>query len=412
MRRALRDVVVRCIYGVDLNPMAVELCRVALWIETLEPGKPLSFLDHHIRVGNSLLGVPLSTTVARNRAAVEAERKAVEERIAVLDAERRTLGAVDPRSDQLAREVRSLRSSLGDLVYDSWADAIPDTAFKPTSEDNRAYAREIATANKRQRSSGQLVLSKVLVELPDELVSVFEQLGVTAEDSVAEVTIRAEMFAGLQGRAEYRHLLDQADTWTAAWFWPLRPDGPCPPPTQEVFNTLKGNSDALPAEMRARVTSEAEDRRFMHFELAFPEIFTTDRRGWDVCIGNPPYLGGMKISTTYGQGVLQFLKASAGVDSGGTTDLAAYFFRRGFDLLRPGGDICFITTNSIGQGDTRDASLSPIVRSWGGVIANAWRSMPWRAPPTFPSQSSTCITARQLRSPPSTAASSKPSARP
>jgi len=55
-RHALRDVIGRCLYGVDINPMAAELCRVSLWLEALEPGKPLSFLDHHIRVGNSLLG--------------------------------------------------------------------------------------------------------------------------------------------------------------------------------------------------------------------------------------------------------------------------------------------------------------------------------------------------------------------
>ena len=51
-----RQVVERCIYGVDINPMAVELCQVALWMEALEPGKPLSFLDHHVQCGNSLLG--------------------------------------------------------------------------------------------------------------------------------------------------------------------------------------------------------------------------------------------------------------------------------------------------------------------------------------------------------------------
>src|SRR5205085_319615 len=55
-QHALRDVIGRCLYGVDINPMAAELCRVSLWLEALEPGKPLSFLDHHIRVGNALLG--------------------------------------------------------------------------------------------------------------------------------------------------------------------------------------------------------------------------------------------------------------------------------------------------------------------------------------------------------------------
>jgi hypothetical protein len=55
-QQALRDVIGRCLYGVDINPMSAELCRVSLWLEALEPGKPLSFLDHHIQLGNSLLG--------------------------------------------------------------------------------------------------------------------------------------------------------------------------------------------------------------------------------------------------------------------------------------------------------------------------------------------------------------------
>ena len=58
VRATLRRVVGRCIYGVDINPMAAELAKVSLWIEVLEPGKPLSYLDQNIRVGNSLLGVP------------------------------------------------------------------------------------------------------------------------------------------------------------------------------------------------------------------------------------------------------------------------------------------------------------------------------------------------------------------
>lgn len=56
LRTALRDVIGHCIYGVDINPMAVELCKVSLWMEALEPGKPLSFLEHRIKTGNSLLG--------------------------------------------------------------------------------------------------------------------------------------------------------------------------------------------------------------------------------------------------------------------------------------------------------------------------------------------------------------------
>ena len=56
LRHALRQVISHCIYGVDINPMSVELCKLGLWLEAVEPGKPLTFLDHHIKCGNSLLG--------------------------------------------------------------------------------------------------------------------------------------------------------------------------------------------------------------------------------------------------------------------------------------------------------------------------------------------------------------------
>ncbi len=56
-QHALREVVQHCVYGVDRNPLAVELCKTALWIETVEPGKPLTFLDSHIQLGDSLVGI-------------------------------------------------------------------------------------------------------------------------------------------------------------------------------------------------------------------------------------------------------------------------------------------------------------------------------------------------------------------
>jgi type I restriction-modification system DNA methylase subunit len=75
-QHALRDVIGHCLYGVDVNPMAAELCRVSLWLEAIEPGKPLSFLDHHIRVGNSLLGAtPALLAKGNSRRGVHAHRR-------------------------------------------------------------------------------------------------------------------------------------------------------------------------------------------------------------------------------------------------------------------------------------------------------------------------------------------------
>lgn len=100
-RHALREVVAHCIYGVDLNPLAVELCKTALWLETVEPGKPLGFLDAHIRCGNALVGV------------------------------------LDP----------------GML-----AEGIPDEAYKPLTGDDKKAATQLKKANKVAREGGGMAL--------------------------------------------------------------------------------------------------------------------------------------------------------------------------------------------------------------------------------------------------------------
>ena len=130
----------------------------------------------------------------------------------------------------------------------------------------------------------------------------------------------------------------------------------------------------------ATVNSLAEDLRFFHFEVAWPEVFTSDHGGFDVVIGNPPYLGGKKISTVFGDKFLKFLKAQT-PESADATDLAAYFVRRAYDLLAHDGDLGFITTNSIAEGDTRAASLGPVTE-WGGTIAHAVRSEHWEGSAT------------------------------
>ena len=308
VRAAFRDVVATCLYGVDLNPMAVELCRVALWLETLEPGKPLSFLDHHVRVGNSLLGVPLGTTVARNRSTVDRRRRAIEDRVAELTASLRQTSDHGHDTRDALTEIRGLRQELAQCVYDSWPDAIPDVAFKALANDDREVARRAVADNRRGRRSGQMVLAPYEVVLDHELIDIFRHLGAGAESSVG--VNRVEAFERAQRRADYVHLLSLANAWVAAFFWPLRRSAP-PALTQEEFLTLQTNSDSLPEESADTVLSVSAERRFFHFAIAWPEVFAPPQEGFDVVIGNPPYLGGMKISTTFGEEVHKFLRASA-----------------------------------------------------------------------------------------------------
>ena len=115
--------------------------------------------------------------------------------------------------------------------------------------------------------------------------------------------------------------------------------------------------------------------RPLHWELEFPEVFTRDAPGFDAVVGNPPFLGGRQVSTHLGPRYVAWLKRHQ-PGSGGGADLSARFFRRGFELLRPGGTLGLLATNTIAQGDTRQAGLGWIC-DHGGTIYAATRRLRW-----------------------------------
>ena len=112
-----------------------------------------------------------------------------------------------------------------------------------------------------------------------------------------------------------------------------------------------------------------------HWEIEFPEVFTRENGGFDAIVGNPPFLGGSKISGHFGHSYLAWLLNEHG-HSHGNSDLVAHFFRRAFTLLRAGGALELIATNTIGQGDTRETGLANILQS-GGTIGHAIHRLKW-----------------------------------
>ncbi len=230
-RSALREVIGRCLYGVDINPMAAELCRVNLWLEALEPGKPLSFLDHHIRVGNSLLG------------------------------------------------------ATPELI----ANGLPDDAFKPIEGDDKNACAVLKKRNKAERSGiGGLFIAedKTNLEALRRTAFALESIG---DDTPEAVRRKAEAFEESQNGYDYLAAKRLADAWCAAFFIhkTLRPGTKEPIGiTQRHLNDLaKGN--ALPTELASEVERLTSEYRFFHWYLAFPEVFA--RGGFDCVLGNPPW---------------------------------------------------------------------------------------------------------------------------
>jgi len=245
-RKALRDVIGHCLYGVDVNPMAVELCKVSLWMEALEPGKPLSFLDHRILCGNSLLG------------------------------------------------------AMPALL----AQGIPDNAFKPIEGDEKEVARGLKKQNRDERKGEQRTFFHALVaeatrtygDLGDRL----ERLDALEDASIEGVHRKEQVFRRVTESAEYRRARLVADARCAAFVWPKREGAP-EPVTFDLFRRFQEDPGSVPEETLAEVERLADEYRFFHWHLAYPDVFRVPEddepkngdTGWsggfDVVLGNPPW---------------------------------------------------------------------------------------------------------------------------
>ncbi|MFF4414908.1 Eco57I restriction-modification methylase domain-containing protein [Streptosporangium sp. NPDC001559] len=249
---AMRKVVGRCVYGVDINPLAAELAKVWLWIESLEPGKPLAFLDSHIKVGNALLG----TT---------------------------------PR-----------------LV----AAGIPDGAFKPIEGDDKKVASELRKRNAREvqyglreRGGGSRAAQESLFdedELPgnQELAERARTLAAVAVSTVADVREQQRRFQELENSESLARARLVADAWCAAFIWRKHAEAP----EAITSATIRGLEAGTPlAEDRAEELRGLVERyRFFHWHVEFPEVFPDDsdsdlnpatgwKGGFTCVLGNPPW---------------------------------------------------------------------------------------------------------------------------
>ena len=243
VRASLRDVIGRCLYGIDLNPMAVELCKVSLWMEAMDPGKPLSFLDHHIVLGNSLLG----TTP-------------------------RLLG-----------------------------EGIPDEAFAPLEGDDRRVVADLRRRNRQERGGQQvLAFGPAVSDLVRPVAEALEALEALPADSPAQLARKELAWADLQASAASARAKLVADAWCAAFVIEKRPGVPVL--TQGMLRQLIAAPDRVDPALRDEVGRLAEQYRFFHPHLTFPGVFRVPPAGYepedpgagwsggfDVVLGNPPW---------------------------------------------------------------------------------------------------------------------------
>ncbi|OUC08800.1 hypothetical protein RY27_06820, partial [Litorilinea aerophila] len=316
IQAGVRDVIAHSIYGVDRNPLAVELARVALWLEGHAAGKPLTFLAHHIRHGDSLVGIV---------------------------------------------DVQALE------------DGIPDEAFQPVHGDDRRTANRIKRLNAKDRNDA-LLRHAFATQTLESFSRTLAQVDDMPEETLADVRAKEAAWRKLQTNDEWQRLQQAADLWTAAFFQSYTAETPDAAfiTTYSVHQTLsdKGRLDPRQA---GRALELRQALAFFHWPLEFAEVFGSG--GFDVVLGNPPFMGGLKISGNFGDVYRKWLECIL-PPFAGRADLCAAFFRRAFHLLRPGGRLGMIATNTLGQGDTRQSGLAVILQQ-GGAIHFAQRFVKW-----------------------------------
>ena len=297
-RLAVRDVIANCIYGVDLNPLAVDLCKLALWLEGHWAGKPLSFLNHRIKCGNSLIGIPLPGQVEAAKRQVKEERQRLDERIEELRIE-------SSRSAEAKKEWKKLIREREALAYVGWPDSIPDEAYQPVTGDDKATAAVLKKRNKEERSKGQLAftLDDTAGDPLGQLADGFRQLTALREDTPSEVKQKAERYHQLYASETLANDRLAAHLWTSAFFWNLseprrredslesssrssRLRGSIPPTTATLRDFLADPAQ-IPRNLTGHAIALASQHRFFHWSLEFPEVFS--HSGFDVLLGNPPW---------------------------------------------------------------------------------------------------------------------------
>ncbi|WP_326643564.1 MULTISPECIES: Eco57I restriction-modification methylase domain-containing protein [unclassified Streptosporangium] len=306
---ARRQIIEHCLYGADINPMAVEMAKLSLWLVSMDPARPFTFVDDRLVAGDSLLGI---TSL---------------EQLEVMH--------MDPAKGRKVHEdlfdwTAGVRSKVAELADRRRGIADIELGEDPLAGLARKRARleEIGIASAQLRLFADLTVGAALAYAGkgDRALKV-------GSEHAAKVA--NDVFEG-RGELEARELRKE---WLAT-------------------DQLEGNFDRQP----------------IHWPLVFPEVF--EGAGFDAVIGNPPFLGGSKITGAFGLLYREYLVESIGYSKRGNADLVAYFTLRSHAVLDKGGQAGLIATNTLAQGDTREVGLDQLVAD-GAVIRKSVKSRPW-----------------------------------
>ncbi|MEV0842007.1 type IIL restriction-modification enzyme MmeI [Actinocatenispora sera] len=308
---ARRQIIEHCLYGADINPMAVEMAKLSLWLVSMDPQRPFTFLDDRLVTGDSLLGITSLEQLRYMHLDPEKGRAIHGDALLGTDGVQALVAGVA----ELRKQVTSIE--LG-------------------SEPLAALARKRALLEQAKLKTGQ---ARLFADLAVGAALANARRG---ENGLRDASIAAADYA--------RRILD---------------------------NSLKAEVEAREQRRTWLATGQpsgAFDRDPLHWPLIFPEVF--DNGGFDAIIGNPPFLGGKKLSGALGSSYRELLVNVIASGVKGNADLIAYFVLQLYRLISSDGQIGILGTNTLGQGDTREVGLDQLLVD-GATIRRAVKSKPW-----------------------------------
>lgn len=231
-RHALRDVVAHCIYGVDRNPMALELARMALWLETMTPDRPLGFIDHHLACGDALLGL-MNLSVLRH--------------------------------------------------------GIPNTAFKAVGDDDKEVCKKLVARNRPAlkllaSAAGRQSTLDFSAQALREAMQALEQV---PDLSLSQIAVKREQLKAIRDEVRSGPLALAADMYVAAFLaGKQQRTADVTPTSTDLLHLMIGNGEA-DTDVSAFSNTVARNAGVLHWPLAFPHVFA--QGGFDLVLGNPPW---------------------------------------------------------------------------------------------------------------------------
>lgn len=305
---AKRLVSERCLYGVDANPMAVELAKLSIWLITMAKNRPFGYLDHNLRCGDSLLGIHRLDQLTKL--------------------------SMFPNKEKI-QQLHLFEKKVEEIVYEAI--------------ELRKRIRETAILDINDVES----MSHLNREVKNKLIFV-------------ELLADAMIGEALRFGDNHQELNSALASLSLVSMEILNNK-------EQVIQNIRENINAI---LNINQLTEKPLRKPFHWPLEFPEVFTNEKCGFDAIVGNPPFMGGQKISGYLGSDYRENLVVNLGGGVRGSADIVAYFILRAFLLINNDGLFSFVATKTISEGNTREVGLDQILNK-GGFIYRATSAYKW-----------------------------------